>query len=94
MRIIGVDTDLYESDVDDAAVYLTSVLKHFDEAVYAAIERTIVNGESGGAYVGTLENGGVGLAPYHDQAGDVPDELKQEIEAITAQIIAGDVRVN
>ncbi len=93
MRIIGVDTDLHESNVDDAPVYLTSVLKHFDEAMYAAVERIVVNGESGGAYLGTLENGGVGLAPYHDQGDDVPDELKQEIEAITAEIIAGDVQV-
>ena len=93
MRIIGVDTDLYESNKDDAPVYLTSVLKHFDEATYAAVERVVVNGESGGTYLGTLENGGVGLAPYHDQVGDVPDELKQDIEAITAEIIAGDVRV-
>jgi basic membrane protein A len=93
MRIIGVDTDLHDSNVDDASVYLTSVIKHFDQAVYAAVERIVVNGEAGGSYVGTLENGGVGLAPYHNQAGDVPDALKQEIEAITAEIIAGDVRV-
>jgi basic membrane protein A len=93
MRIIGVDTDLHDSNVDDAAVYLTSVLKHFDEAMYVAVERIVVNGESGGSYIGTLENGGVGLAPYHDQVDNVPDELKRDIEAITAEIIAGDVRV-
>jgi basic membrane protein A len=93
MRIIGVDTDLHDSNVENASVYLTSVLKHFDEAMYVAVERIVVNGESGGAYLGTLENGGVGLAPYHDQVDDVPDELKQGIEALTAEIIAGDVRV-
>lgn len=93
MRIIGVDTDLHDSNVEDAAVYLTSVVKHFDEAMYVAVERIIVNGESGGAYLGTLENGGVGLAPYHDQVDDVPDELKQDIENLAAEIIAGDIRV-
>ncbi len=56
MRIIGVDTDLYDSNVDDAPVYLTSVLKHFDEAMNVAVERIVVDGESGGAYLGTIEN--------------------------------------
>ena len=94
IRIIGVDNDLFESNPNEGSVYLTSVLKKIDEAVFAAAEQVIVNGENGGSYVGTLENSGVGLAPFHDQDGDVPQELKDEIEALTAEIIAGNVTVN
>ncbi|NKX50306.1 BMP family ABC transporter substrate-binding protein, partial [Arthrobacter deserti] len=44
-------------------------------------------------YVGTLENGGVALAPFHDQDKNVPDELKSELETIKADIIAGKITV-
>ena len=94
IRIIGVDNDLFESNPNEGAVYLTSVLKKIDEAVFAAAEQVVVNGENGGSYVGTLENNGVGLAPYHDQDGDVPQELKDEIEALKEEIIAGNVTVS
>lgn len=93
LRIIGVDTDLYEFDVERASVYLTSVLKNVDVAVFAAAERVIVNGEPGGSYEGTLENGGVSLAPFHDLEDEVPDELKRELEDLAAEVIAGNVSV-
>ena len=94
IRIIGVDSDLVESNPNESGVYLTSVLKKIDEAVFAAAQQVVVDGTNGGSYLGTLENNGVGLAPFHDQDGDVPQELKDEIEALTAAIIAGDVSVN
>ena len=93
IRIIGVDNDLTVSNPNEAAVYLTSVLKKIDEAVFAATEQVVVNGEGGGAYVGTLENDGVGLAPYHEQEDDIPQELKDEIEALKVEIIAGNIAV-
>ena len=45
----------------------------------------------GSVYVGTLENGGVGLAPYHDFEEEVPAELKAEVEAIQEAIAAGEL---
>jgi basic membrane protein A len=44
-------------------------------------------------YVGTLENDGVGIAPYHDFEDEVPDELKQEIDDLRQQIIDGSLTV-
>jgi basic membrane protein A len=41
--------------------------------------------------VGTLENGGVGLAPFHDYEDQIPDELKQEIDAIIEGIKSGEI---
>ncbi|MEX1281535.1 MAG: BMP family ABC transporter substrate-binding protein, partial [Acidimicrobiia bacterium] len=47
----------------------------------------------GGVTVGTLENGGVGLADFHDLAGAVSDETVAELEVLRAEIIAGDTVV-
>ena len=54
-------------------------------AVKAAMEGTF----EGGVTVGTLENGGVGLAPFHDLEAMVPAELAAELETVKADIIAG-----
>ena len=42
-------------------------------------------------YVGTLENDGVGLAPYHDFEDQIPDELKEEVDAIIEGIKKGEI---
>ncbi|RLE25657.1 MAG: BMP family ABC transporter substrate-binding protein [Actinobacteria bacterium] len=94
VMIIGVDNDLFESDSANGAVYLTSVLKNIDASVFDTVESVVINGESGGSYLGTLDNGGVGLAPYHDQDGNVSDELKAEVEALGVAIIAGEISVS
>ena len=44
-------------------------------------------------FVGTLENGGVGLAPFHDFEGSVSPDLQAELDAITAGIIDGSIPV-
>ena len=44
-------------------------------------------------YVGTLENDGVGLAPFHDFEGKVSDSVKTELEEIEQGIIDGDIKV-
>jgi basic membrane protein A len=56
------------------------------------VEQTLA-GEfpGGGIYVGTLENGGVGLAPYHDFEDQVPAELTAEVEAVVQGIIDGTI---
>ncbi len=93
LKIIGVDADQYLTNPEKNGVYLTSILKQMDATVQAAIEAAMDGSFAGGVTVGTLENGGVGLAPYHDMDGMVPDELKGEVEALKASIVAGDVKV-
>ncbi|NMA78762.1 MAG: BMP family ABC transporter substrate-binding protein, partial [Actinomycetales bacterium] len=58
----------------------------------------VITGAAGGEfdgtpYVGTLENGGVGLAPYHDFEDEVPAELDEELESLKQEIIDGTVVV-
>jgi basic membrane protein A len=49
---------------------------------------------SNSPYVGTLENSGVDIAPYHDLASAVSVSLRAEIDQLRAAIIAGTIRVS
>lgn len=91
--VIWVDSDGYESTPEYGNVLLTSVMKAIENAVYDTIE-SVVNGTfTAEAYVGTLENGGVGLAPYHEFEDLVPADLQAEIEELTQQIINGEITI-
>ncbi len=45
------------------------------------------------AYVGTLENDGVGLAPFHDFESKVSPTLQSELDEVKAGIIDGSIPV-
>ena len=94
IRIIGVDVDMYVSNDKEKEVYLTSVLKNIDAAVFDTVKNVADSGDAGDDYLGTFANGGVGIADYHDQAGDVPDELKAEIEELIAMFTAGEMKAS
>ena len=97
---IWVDTDGYES-TEYGAEILTSAEKGLNNAVRdsvlaaydAANDDDDANDATGVSYVGTLENGGVSLAPFHDFEDEVSDETKAELDALTQQIIDGSLVV-
>jgi len=93
LKIIGVDADLYMTDPSKKHVYLTSITKRMDSTVLEVIEAAMEGTFKGGVLVGTLANGGVDLAPFHDMEGLVPDELKAELEALRKGIIDGSINV-
>ncbi|MCF8544119.1 MAG: BMP family ABC transporter substrate-binding protein [Ilumatobacteraceae bacterium] len=87
VKIIGVDVDMSVSNATQAEVYVASVLKKIDAAVLAAVGSAL-NGEGGGTdYLGTLENGGVGVAI----TSTITPELQAELDAVTAGIIDGSI---
>lgn len=92
--IIGVDVDGFEADPNNGDVYLTSVMKRIDNAVFAAADNALNGTFTNELYVGTLENEGVGIAPFHAQADRVPDELAAELDELRQAIIDGEVAVN
>jgi basic membrane protein A len=92
--LIGVDTDWYVSASEFKEVYLTSVLKNIDVAVYDAVEMVVDDRFEGGAWVGVLANEGVGLAPFHEFEDDVPADLKDEIQKVRADLVTGEVSVS
>jgi basic membrane protein A and related proteins len=93
LKIIGVDADLYLTDPEKKQVYLTSIMKRMDATVLAVIESAMNGTFQGGVTVGSLANGGVDLAPFHDMEAIVPDELKKELEAIRKGIVDGTIKV-
>jgi len=91
--IVGVDSDWYTTAPDFADIVLTSVLKNMDITTQGAIKQVIDGSFKGGVIVGTLENGGVGLAPFHNLDASVPAELKMELDQVKADILSGAVSV-
>ncbi|NJN95592.1 MAG: BMP family ABC transporter substrate-binding protein, partial [Anaerolineales bacterium] len=91
-KVIGVDADLTQTNPDAAEVYLTSVLKKIDVAVKEAVTLMATGKFEGGTnLVSSLENGGVGLAPFYDYDAAVPQEVKDGLAEIEAGIIDGSI---
>ena len=94
LMIVGVDTDWYISAPEYKETYLTSVLKNMDAAVLDTITSMTTGTFTGGVnYVGTLTNNGVGIAAFHDFESKVPATLADELKAITADIVAGKIKI-
>jgi basic membrane protein A len=90
--IIGVDTDWTVSASEYTPIMLTSVEKVIDVAVFDAIKAVQDGTFKGGNYVGTLQNNGVRISPFHDLDSKVPADLKTELDQLKADIIAGKVK--
>jgi len=91
--MIWVDSDGCESAEEFCDLFITSVLKNIDNAVFDTIETAQAGALDGEPYFGTLENDGVGISEFHEFEDEVPDELKEELDALRESIIAGDVVV-
>jgi basic membrane protein A and related proteins len=90
---IWVDTDGCVSAAEYCDVLLTSVMKAMDVAVFESIKASAEGSFDNTPYLGTLENGGVGLAPYHEQESAVPAELADRVEELKEQIISGELTI-
>lgn len=92
VNAIWVDTDGYES-TEYGAELITSAEKGLatavKDSVLAAYEAANGGEAISGSYVGTLANGGVSLAPFHDFDSAVSADTKAELDALTQQIIDG-----
>ncbi|MCL2593979.1 MAG: BMP family ABC transporter substrate-binding protein [Promicromonosporaceae bacterium] len=91
--LIGVDADLFYTDESTRDVLLTSILKNIAEATRA----TIVDAADGSwdptPYIGTLENGGVGIAPFHNLTDRVGADLAGRVDEMRQGIIDGSITV-
>ena len=87
--IIGVDSDWYEANPDYSSIVLTSVMKEIGASVEQSIKDSVDGKFSSDPYVGTLANGGVSLAPFHDFDAKISDELKADLAKLTEDIKTG-----
>ena len=91
---IWVDSDGYVQAPQFASVLLSSVVKGVGTSVTAVIQDVIDGKYTADTYVGTLENNGTFLAPYHDLESTVDAGLAAEVEQLGKDIIAGTVKVD
>ncbi|WP_129785465.1 BMP family lipoprotein [Promicromonospora panici] len=93
VALIGVDADFYETDPTTQDLVLTSILKKMDVSTEEAVLASGNDEFDPAPYVGTLENGGVDLAPLHNFEEDVDPALWEEVQTLKQQIIDGEVEV-
>jgi basic membrane protein A len=92
VNMMWVDTDGCVSAAQYCKYFVTSVEKGITTAVKTAVLNAAHSKFQGGNYIGTLANGGVTLAPYHDFAGKVPSALQAELAQIKTQIENGTIK--
>jgi basic membrane protein A and related proteins len=92
--LMGADTDQFVAAPEFGHLWLTSLEKNVDVAVSDAIGSVVRRSFEGGRWFGTLENGGIGLAPFHALDPRVPDELRVRLEQLRAGIVDGSVSVD
>ncbi|MFT4221184.1 MAG: BMP family ABC transporter substrate-binding protein [Microbacterium sp.] len=93
IALIGVDADVYETDPTVADLLLTSIRKLIDVGVEDAVMSAGKGEFDATPFVGTLENEGVGLAPFHDFEDKVSADLQGELDTITEGIVSGSITV-
>ncbi|WP_106211581.1 BMP family lipoprotein [Glaciihabitans tibetensis] len=93
VALLGADADVFETDPTYSDLYFTSVLKGISSAVSAVVSDAAAGDFSNEAYIGNLENDGVGLAPFHEFEDLVDPELQATLDDLAEQIIAGDITV-
>jgi len=89
--IVGVDADWTVTYPEYKNIILTSILKNIGNSVYDTIKEAVSPaGMTYMPYVGTLKNGGVGIAPFAD--GTVSADVQTKLADLTKGIIAGTVK--
>ena len=93
VALIGVDADFFDTDPNTQDVVMTSILKNMKVSTYEAIMAAGNDSFDPEAYVGTLENDGVGIAPFHNFESKISDTLAAELDEVRAGIIDGSITV-
>ena len=93
VNMMWVDVDGCVSAPQYCKYFITSVQKGIVAAVSTAVTGTANGSFKGGNYVGTLANGGVALAPFHDFDSQVPSALKSELAQVKAGIVDGSIKI-
>ncbi|WP_418060039.1 BMP family lipoprotein [Pimelobacter simplex] len=94
IAMVGVDADFYETDPNTRDVIFTSILKNMKTSTIEAVVAAGNDKFDPEAYIGTLENDGVGIAPFHNFESKISPELQGELDTVKAGIIDGSIPVS
>jgi len=94
--VIGVDQDEYlttfgRGSVAGADKLLSSAMKRVDVSVYTAIKNAAMDTWQGGNLMFDATNDGVGLAPFHDAEGAIPQDVKDRLTQIAMGMKEGTI---
>ena len=89
LMAIGVDVDQYLTYPEVKGALVTSAMKNVDVAVFSFLTSVSDGTVRAGVVTANLKNGGVGLAPYHDWEGRVPQAVKAKVAEATARLKDG-----
>ena len=93
--LVGVDADAYFAmDEQYQSLWLTTVEKAIGPLVTLSVQQQAEGSWSAGAFVGNLENNGVGLSPFHDWDAVVSGELKEEVLRLLQDIRDGAIKAD
>ncbi len=93
VNMLWVDTDGCISAAQYCKYFISSVTKGIQAAVKNAVLSSQAGTFKGGNYIGTLTNGGVLLAPFHQWASKVPAALQAELKTLKTGIEDGSIQV-
>jgi basic membrane protein A and related proteins len=89
---VGTDVDQFYSLPDLSGIFLSSCMKSLDSTICSVATNYIQNPvPSSSAYIGTLKNHGVKIAPFHKFDSQIPDSIKSAIKIIEEGIINSSV---
>ncbi|MCC6270477.1 MAG: BMP family ABC transporter substrate-binding protein [Microbacteriaceae bacterium] len=94
IALIGVDADVTQTDPAIADILLTSIMKGIAVGVSDVVKASADGTFDNTPFVGTLDNGGVSIAPFHEFESKVDPGLQGQLDALKADIISGKVKVS
>jgi basic membrane protein A and related proteins len=93
LSVIWVDTDGCTSVPQYCKYFLTSVTKNLSGSVQTYLGAAASGKFPKGSYIGTLQNNGTGLAPFHDFDSKVSSDIKSQLAQVKADIISGKIKI-
>jgi basic membrane protein A len=93
VNLLWVDTDGCVSASQYCKYFISSVTKNLSAPVTDYVTKAAGGSYPTGNYVGTLANGGTGLAPFHDFDSKVPSSLKSELDTVKKDIASGKIKI-
>jgi basic membrane protein A len=94
LMAISADVDPYNTYPEAQSALISSAMKNVDVAVYNYLKTVADGSVTAGISTGTLENGGVGLAPFHDWDSQIPADLKAQIQKASDGIKDGSIKID
>jgi basic membrane protein A len=94
LMAIGSDVDEYNTDPEAKDALMSSTQKNVNVAVYNYLKTVADGSVKAGVSTASLQNGGIGLAPFHDWDSKIPADLKAQIQKASDGIKDGSIQID